>query len=81
MIFMLLAQTAGGVWWASQLSAKIDRALETLQEYKIERYTREDARRDFESMKLRATEHDRRLDANEHRLELIETQVFRREPR
>jgi hypothetical protein len=65
---MLLLQTGGGVWWLAQMSSKIDRAVETLAEFKAERYTREDARRDrellltmIEQHRTRDAEQDRRI--------------------
>jgi hypothetical protein len=49
-LFMLLLQTGGGIWWLAQMSSKIDRALDTLAEFKAERFTKEDARRERELM-------------------------------
>jgi hypothetical protein len=60
-LLMLFVQTGGGIWWAANVSAKIDYAINTMEEFKRERYTREDARRDLEAMKARDAEHDRRL--------------------
>lgn len=48
LIFTIVVQTGAGVWFMSQLSSKVDRALEQLSEFKAERYTKEDARRDRE---------------------------------
>lgn len=48
LIFALLIQTGAGVWFMSNLSSKVDRALEQLAEFRVERYTKEDARRDRE---------------------------------
>src|SRR5437763_1227333 len=47
-IALLLVQTASGVWFMASLSNKVDLALSSIQEFKIERYTREDGRRDRE---------------------------------
>ncbi len=60
-LLMLFVQTGGGIWWAANVSAKIDYAISTMEEFRRERYTREDARRDLEAMKARDSEHDRRL--------------------
>lgn len=67
-LFMLVVQTAGGIWWLAQLSAKIDGAISRLAEFQVERYTREDARRDREflfavidQVRQRNNDQDRRL--------------------
>lgn len=67
-LFMLLVQTGGGIWWLAQMSSKIDRALDTLAEFKAERFTKEDARRERELMftlidqiRVRDVEMERRL--------------------
>ena len=69
-LFTLMIQTGGGIWWLAQVSSKIDYAISTLQTFQAERYTREDARRDkelmlqiVETMRQRDSEHERRLDA------------------
>jgi hypothetical protein len=49
-LFTLMVQTGGGIWWLAQVSSKIDYAVQTLQTFQAERYTREDARRDKELM-------------------------------
>lgn len=71
-LLMLFIQTGGGIWWLAQVSAKIDYAISTMEEFKRERYTREDARRDgdlmvqrIEAQRARDAEHDRRLDTLE----------------
>jgi hypothetical protein len=46
LIITLALQTAGAIWWASGLSAKLDRAIEQIQEFRADRYTKEDGRRD-----------------------------------
>jgi hypothetical protein len=68
-LIALVLQTGGGVWWLAQVSAKIDYAIATMEEFKRERYTREDARRDRELLEARVeanrakdVEHERRLD-------------------
>ena len=76
LIVALFLQTAGGIWWAAGLTAKVDRALEALAEFRQERYTKDDARRDREllmqivdGLRQHDNEHDRRLGAIEDRLE------------
>jgi hypothetical protein len=46
LIATLLVQTAGAIWWASGVTAKLDRAIEQISEFKQDRYTKEDGRRD-----------------------------------
>ena len=79
MIFAIVVQTVGVIFWVSQLSSKIDQALTTMTEFKAERYTREDARRDrelldqkFSASILRDNELDRRLNSIESRLDRID---------
>lgn len=72
LIIALLIQTGGGVWWASNMSSKLDTALSTLAEFRAERYTKEDARRDRELI-LQIIEGQRQRDAeHERRIEVIE---------
>jgi uncharacterized protein HemX len=79
LIMAVLAQTAGGIWWMSQMSAKIDNAVLSISELKSERYTREDARRDRElldqkikAMESRDTELERRINSNDSRMDRVE---------
>ena len=70
-LLTLMVQTGGGIWWLAQVSSKIDYAIATMQEFKAERYTRDDARRDRELAAQRDAEHDRRLAAIEASLEML----------
>lgn len=72
LIAALLIQTGGGIWWASTMTSKLDTALQTLAEFRAERYTKDDGRRDrellvaqLETLKARDAEHDRRIEALE----------------
>lgn len=74
MIAAVLLQTLFGAVWLAKLDFKIDSALQQLSEYKSDRYTASDARKDreiflqvVESLKQRDADHDRRLDALERR--------------
>lgn len=76
LMVMLLIQTGGAVWWASSMSSKLDAALQTLAEFRAERYTKDDARRDrelfmqiIESMRQRDTDLERRLGSVERQHE------------
>lgn len=79
LVIAVLAQTAGGIWWMSQLASKIDNAITTISEFRSERYTREDARRDrelletkFQALSARDQELDRRINSNDARLDRVE---------
>lgn len=52
LIFTLLLQTGAGVAFFTNLSGKVDEALKLMAEFKAERYTKEDARRDREVYQL-----------------------------
>jgi hypothetical protein len=67
-------QTLGGVLWLGQLSSKIDSAIATINEFKTERYTQHDARRDkelvltmIETLRAKDGDLDRRMTAHEER--------------
>jgi hypothetical protein len=79
LIFAVVMQTLGGIWWMSQLSLKLDNALLQMADFKVERYTREDARRDRELMEQKMNqlssidhEFDRRLNVTESKVERID---------
>ena len=75
LLIAVLVQTGGGIWWLAQLSAKIDNAVATLSEFRIERYTREDARRDRELI-ITLLEQQKQRDAdNERRITSLEASV------
>ena len=76
LVAAVVLQTAGGIWWMAQLSAKIDNAIGTIAEFKGERYTRDDARRDRELMEQKLEqqravdrEFDRRMTGMETKIE------------
>lgn len=79
LIVAVVLQTVGVIWWVAQLSNKIDNAVSNMAEFKSERYTREDARRDRELLdqKLSAgasrdAELERRINQNEARVDRLE---------
>lgn len=79
LIAAVLVQTAGGIWWMAQMSSELKTAVASLQEFKTERYTREDARRDrelqeqkFQTMQTRDQELERRINSNDTRLDRVE---------
>lgn len=74
-LFMLMLQTGGGVWWLAQMSSKIDRAVDTLAEFKAERYTKEDARRDRELLLSLIAASDRRQTEYDRRMAQLETHL------
>lgn len=74
MVLAVLLQTFLGVAWLSNLSFKIDNAISQLSEFKADRYTKEDGKRDRElilqvidSLRQRDAEHDRRIEVLERR--------------
>jgi hypothetical protein len=78
-IGLLVAQTAGYIWWLSHLSFTVDNAVVQMSEYKAERYTREDARRDrelldqrFQAQKLIDNDIERRTTGLEARIDRLE---------
>lgn len=79
LILAVLAQTAGGIWWMAQLSAKIDAAVGSITEFRTERYTREDARRDRELVEQKFREAEKRDSELERRINQNETRVDRLE--
>jgi hypothetical protein len=87
LVCAVLLQTAGGIWWMAQLSSKIDAAVANISEFKTERYTREDARRDRElaDQKLQSVQAvdqglDRRLSGAETRIDRFESRDRDRKP-
>lgn len=48
LIFVLVVQTGGWIWWAATQSAKLDYLTSMMGEFKSAQYTQEDARRDKE---------------------------------
>lgn len=60
-LVMLAVQTGGGIWWAAGLSQKLDSVISQVAEIKSERYTKDDARRDMELMRVRNADLERRL--------------------
>jgi len=81
LVAAVLLQTAGGIWWMAQLSAKIDNAVSSISEFKVERYTREDARRDRELMEQKLTAYSKSDADIERRINTIESRVDRVEQR
>lgn len=79
LILAVIFQTSGFIWWMAQLSSKVDVVVGTVQEFKTERYTREDARRDrelldtkFQASKISDGDLERRITAAESRIDRIE---------
>ena len=66
-LVMLAVQTGGGIWWLSGVSQKLDAVITQVAELRAERYTKDDARRDMELMRVRDTELERRLASLETR--------------
>lgn len=64
-IFALLVQTGGGIWWAATLTNKFDNILLEISSIKSERYTKSDSEKDLLIIKYK-------LDDLKDRIENIE---------
>jgi hypothetical protein len=62
LIFALIVQTAGWIWWAATQSAKLDTLTAMVSEFKAAQYTQNDARRDQEINLGRDRDMARRID-------------------
>ena len=61
------------MWWLSQVWGKIDYAINTMQTFQTERYTRDDARRDKELfLAIQEAQRARTLET-ERRIAVLET--------
>lgn len=61
MIFALLFQTAGVIWWAASLSAKIDNLAEQVTELKSDKRLQENSFKDIAVIEQRVISNERRL--------------------
>lgn len=61
-IFAIALQTMGGIWFAATYVAKIDTLTTLMSEFKASQYTRDDARRDNESINTRVGDLLRRVE-------------------
>ena len=65
LIFAILIQSIGGIWWAATLTTKLDNLTIQVLEFKTTRYTADDAKRDFALQKLGYEENRRRIEVLE----------------
>lgn len=72
-IFGLVVQTAGLIWFAATQTAKLDNLTVLVSEFRASQYTQADARRDQELSVARSTANSRRIDGVERRVELLES--------
>ncbi len=75
LILTLILQTGAGVVFFTNLSNKVDKALELMAEFRAERYTKDDARRDrelYQAMLGTAAARDIEID---RRLDMIEREI------
>ena len=61
MIFGLLFQTAGVIWWAASLSGKIDSLAEQVAELKSDKRLQENAFKDIAVIEQRVISNERRI--------------------
>jgi hypothetical protein len=81
-ISAIVLQTMGGIWWASAISTKLDAAIATILEFKAERYTQQDAKRDrdlllatVEALRARDLEIERRMAVIERQNEALQAKL------
>ncbi len=79
-LLVVFVQTGGFIWSISGLYSRVDAMVITINEMKLERYTKEDGRRDqmmaaqmYESQRQRDSEQDRRI----NNLEVVASQLVR----
>ena len=61
MIFALLFQTAGVIWWAASLSGKIDSLAEQVAELKSDKRLQENSFKDIAVIEQRVISNERRI--------------------
>jgi hypothetical protein len=61
LIFAILIQTAGGIWWAATLTNKLDNLVTQLSDIKQESYSKIDAAKDIELMNFKISDLSNRL--------------------
>jgi hypothetical protein len=61
MIFALLVQTAGVIWWAASLSGKIDSLAEQVAELKSDKRLQENSFKDIAVIEQRVISNERRI--------------------
>lgn len=66
LMFALMVQTGGWIWWAATQSAKLDTLTAMMSEFRASQYTQSDARRDMEIMQSRHAENKRRIEVLEN---------------
>ncbi len=61
LLFAIFIQTAGGIWWAATLTAKIDSLNNQIISLQDEKYTKLDASKDFTTINVKIADLDRRI--------------------
>lgn len=62
LIFAIVVQTGGWIWWAATLSAKVEDLSLQIAAISADKYTATDAKKDSALYLTKFAEHDRRLD-------------------
>jgi hypothetical protein len=70
MIFGMMIQTSGVIWWAASLSAKLDYLTEQVASLQHDRGRQENSFKDIAVI-------EQRLDTNERRILILEARKFR----
>lgn len=72
LIMVVIGQTIGGAFWLANLSSDVRQALDQLKEFKQDRYTKEDGRRDREMWALMYGQLQNRDNELERRITILE---------
>lgn len=62
LIFAIVVQTGGWIWWAATLSAKVEDLSLQIAALSADKYTASDAKKDGALYMTRISDHDRRLE-------------------
>ncbi len=73
LVMVLVGQTIGFIWSISGLYSKVDVLVVNFAEFKQERYTKEDARRDQQLVTLIVEAQRQRDNEQERRISILET--------
>ncbi len=73
LVMVLIGQTIGFIWSISGLYSKVDVLVVNFAEFKQERYTKEDARRDQQLVTLIVEAQRQRDNEQERRISILET--------
>lgn len=67
LVFLILVQTASGLWWAATLTNKLDNLYGQILDLKAERYTKAEAVKDISLNNIKIDNLERRLEVLENK--------------